>query len=1073
MNKTKYVLGLDVGVGSLGWSVVDLDENNKPRRLHRAGVRIFSLPENPKSGEKLNVNRREKRSQRRVINRRQNRLKELKRLFVDAKVVQNISIFSNKEYIEIDPWKVRSDSLDRLLSGQELSKSILHIAKHRGFNSNRKKQSDKEGGLYKPYIEKNELLMSEKGYRSIGEMFYKDEAYATRKRNTNDSYVNMLSRKSLLEEMKKILEKQSELGNKLLDEKLRDKIVEVAFRQKSFSDEALIKKMVGYCTLERTEKRSAKRAFSFELFSSLSKLNNFRMYRSENRYNEIILETEQREKIANLLLSKHEIKFSEIRKTLDIDKTILFKGCDYYSARKKLYTKPEDMLKINEEEIIKKAEEQKFLSMKGFHELISSIKKYNDSYLEKYADNYEILDEIAYIITLNKDETECVEKLTNLGIEKELAEFLFQEISYEGFGHLSLKAIKKLLPHLKEGKLYSEAVAIEYPDNKQFERFRKLPPINQEEIRNHIVMRALSQTRKVINAIVDKYGSPTYINIELARDLSKDFSERRKITKLIEENRERTEKEIDEIKELFDINYPSGTDIIKYRLWKEQNEQSIYSGNHINPDILFTNATQIDHAIPYSRSMNDSYKNKVLCLVKENQEKKDLTPYEYLGEKDNSEKWNQFEARIESLKMMNPYKKKNLLRKEVPKAGDEIFKTFVERDLNDTRYISKYLKNLLEDHLEFAESEMKRKVFVYTGVFTSIIKRRLGLSDKDREINNRHHAIDATLLAVSNPGYIQQVSAYSQKIEKDGDYFKKIKQNEYKFPEPWTDFHKDIEQRIMSDEPEKILEISALKDLYSDMPNEIEPLLVSKTPNREVDGSAHDDTLVSPKLLETGTGYLLKRVSIDSLKKENIDSIYGDDLIKEVIRERMNLHDNDSKKAFIEPIYKPSKNGKPNIIRKVTLKEYTSGTVSLNNGKSAAGNGKMVRIDIFTKNDKFYIIPIYVNDTTNASLPDRAIVAKKPETEWELIDDTYNFMYSIYPNDFVRIEKNGKVIEGYYNFTDRSTGSIKVSQHDNENGKSIGLKTVDKIEKYHIDPLGNKFLIVKEKRVGFKENRNK
>src|SRR5699024_5672858 len=158
---------------------------------------------------------------------------------------------------------------------------------------------------------------------------------------------------------------------------------------------------------------------------------------------------------------------------------------------------------------------------------------------------------------------------------------------------------------------------------------------------NPVVIRSLSQTRKVINAIIKRYGSPANIFIEMARDMGRHYTERREIEKQYNKNRGINEKAKSHIQELHpEIGNPRGHDILKYKLWQEQDGKCAYSLKPIPMDQLFNiGFAEVDHIIPYSRSFDDSNANKVLVLSKENQNKKNRTPYEWFG--DDELRWDQ------------------------------------------------------------------------------------------------------------------------------------------------------------------------------------------------------------------------------------------------------------------------------------------------------------------------------------------------------------------------------------------------------------------------------------------------
>ena len=137
-----------------------------------------------------------------------------------------------------------------------------------------------------------------------------------------------------------------------------------------------------------------------------------------------------------------------------------------------------------------------------------------------------------------------------------------------------------------------------------------------------------------------------------------------------------------------------------------------------------------------------------------------------------------------------------------------------------------------------------------------------------------------------------------------------------------------------------------------------------------------------------------------------------------------------------------------------------------------AKNDTMLRTDIFTKAGKFYLVPVYVHHSVAKELPNRAIVAHKPESEWTLMDDSFAFCFSLHPNDLVKVQQKGKpVIWGYYSSCHRGTGNINFWTHDrNVNvGKEgmiegIGIKTAVSIEKFNVDVLGNIYPITQEVR---------
>ena len=134
-----------------------------------------------------------------------------------------------------------------------------------------------------------------------------------------------------------------------------------------------------------------------------------------------------------------------------------------------------------------------------------------------------------------------------------------------------------------------------------------------------------------------------------------------------------------------------------------------------------------------------------------------------------------------------------------------------------------------------------------------------------------------------------------------------------------------------------------------------------------------------------------------------------------------------------------------------------------------AANGDMLRTDVFCKKNKkgkaeFYLVPIYKSDL-GKELPNKAIVANKNEDEWTVIDDSFTFMFSLFMDDLVKVQKGETVYFGYYKGVDRSTGAITIEAHDRYwKQRGIGVKSQDKIIKYQVGLLGDYVEVKGEKR---------
>ena len=185
------------------------------------------------------------------------------------------------------------------------------------------------------------------------------------------------------------------------------------------------------------------------------------------------------------------------------------------------------------------------------------------------------------------------------------------------------------------------------------------------------------------------------------------------------------------------------------------------------------------------------------------------------------------------------------------------------------------------------------------------------------------------------------------------------------------------------------------------------PVRVSRAPLRKGLGQAHQETIRSAKLLAKGEALSTVKVSLSSLKLKDLPKIMGyddprnADLIQ-AISDRLTAFNDDGAKAFKDPLYRPSKdmNNAP-LVRSVRLVDTQKSGLPVRGG--IAANGSMLRVDIFTKAGKFYAVPLYVADAVKAELPNKASVAAKDESEWTIMDDSYQFLFSLNPNDWVRV----------------------------------------------------------------------
>lgn len=293
-----------------------------------------------------------------------------------------------------------------------------------------------------------------------------------------------------------------------------------------------------------------------------------------------------------------------------------------------------------------------------------------------------------------------------------------------------------------------------------------------------------------------------------------------------------------------------------------------------------------------------------------------------------------------------------------------------------------------------------------------------------------------------------------------------LRKLESRFPEPFPHFR------------EKLL------DRLSPAPVRGDPILVSRAPTRRASGAAHQETIRSAKRMER-QGVSTVKTPLTRLKLADLARLAGREdprnhALYQAIEERLKRHNDNGVKAFgpdLPPLIKPSREGVGPIVRTVKLEDTQRSGLPVRGG--IANNDSMLRVDIFRKAGKHFVVPIYVADLTQRELPCRAVVAHKPETEWDVIDDRHEFLFSLYPNDFVCLKFKGKPdVAGYYAGCDRASGALDFWTHDRNQAigkkgqiRGIGVKTALSITKYHVDVLGRRYPVLSEVRRDLAQHR--
>ncbi|QKJ67318.1 type II CRISPR RNA-guided endonuclease Cas9 [Deefgea piscis] len=1078
-----YDLGLDIGIASVGWCVLG------ERHIIDLGVRAFDKAETP-DGESLNTARRTARLLRRRLRRRAWRLLKLSRLLKREGLITDSRLFLQQTPITQSLWKLRAEALDRQLNTEEWARVIYHICKHRGFWFASKADAEgSEGGKVKQGLERTRNLMREHGYRSAAEMMLAQ--FPNNQRNKRGDYGQSLSRELLADELHSLFEKQREFGNPHTNDDFKDAILNtktgLLWQQKPALSGKEMLERIGFCTFERKksgknkdEYRAAKHTWSAERFVWLTRLNNLRInINGESRP----LSEVERKAVIDLPYEKAKLTHKQLKAHLiklgPWPEAVRFTGLNYRDNSKD-------------------PEESKLIELTGWHTLRTTLEKAGlKTEWQGIATQPLLINAITSILSIYKTDEEIQRELTACNLTPAVINSLLA-ISFSDFIRLSLKALDGILPGMERGQRYDEAcLAAGYHHSVLVENSasRFLPAFDEDAPNNPVVKRALNQTRKVVNAIIRQYGAPQRVHIEMARDLSRPLDERYKIEKAQSEFAERNEKDRERFSEAFGRR-PTGREFEKWQLYQEQDGKCAYSLSPLDLNRLIDDANyaEVDHALPYSRSFDDSKNNKVLALTRENRDKANRTPFEYLDGASDSERWQRYAAAVNSNKKYRQAKRDRLLRQQF---GKDEASGFIERNLNDTRYICKYFKNFVEQHLKLA-SDAKRCIVV-SGQLTSFLRARWGLA-KLREGSDRHHAVDAAVVAACSAGMVKRLSDYARRKEtlnaKDGlidletgevANLAMWRQLEQHFPRPWEHFEMELSLRAGLDRStgkvnntlslELTREALAALGYDETMLSSIRPLFVSRAPQRRNSGAAHKDTIYAQRPMPAQPNRVTQKIALSALKLSDLDldpercgliEPHRNVALYTALRERLEAFGGKADKAFATPFYKPTRDGSQGpIVRTVTKVIDNLSGIALRGG--IAKNDSMLRVDVFTKAGKFHLVPIYVQHRIIKNvkdLPNRAIVAAKEESDWTQIDDTFSFCFSLHPNDLVRIQLKGKpAIEGYYSGCDRATGGVNLWVHDRNQAigkdgliRGVGVKVALSVDKFNVNVLGQVYL---------------
>ena len=797
-NKTNgTVLGLDIGIGSIGWAILDFDQ----QKVIDLGAHLFDPPQDNKTKVSLASKRRAARSQRRNIKRSADRNKHCLEVLKEAQLVPDDAGLDWLQMKKGDTQllEARAAGLNRLLTDREFAQILFNISKRRGYIPHGERESDAEGKKVLKAIQNNAQTMEENGWRTVGEMMFAQGS----SRNKAGNYEKCVTNAQLVAEVNQLFAAQQSLGNaKATAEFLETYLACMTWQKDTADDDARVYSQVASCEFFPDEKRAPKACLSFELCTAYERINHTVIVMPDGSEKKLPPSFKQ-SAIATLFsptpLSKNKeckVRYSDIRKALDLPATATFKGIDPAAEKDKEISKPVAWRLMRNE--------------------------LPEDLMRRMHSNRDYANAIGLALTYSSSEATLREKLEEAGTANEDVESIvklpYNGKVFSGYGKRSIKALDLLIDSFEDVTNITnlaeamEASGLKGVQYSQGTRANKLPPYTTYDptCNNPVVLRTMGRVRKVVNAIIDHYGMPDEIHIELARELKHSAHEKTVIHKSNverERNRKANREQLAESLGCTPEAVPPKL-IRKLELWKEQGGRDLYTDLPIPYERMIEDATycDIDHILPYSRTCDDSSMNKVLVSAKSNRSKGNKTPYEWLSE---TGEWEDFKSRIQANRDI-PYKKRAKLLEEHLDAKEE---DFINRNLNDTRYATRAAYGYIADYLQFPDNGNKRHVYAVAGGATSALRGAWGFATKDRQADDLHHAVDAAIIAACSASTVIKVAKASESKQ-----FVPKEERALLFANtvPWEGFAETVEELAKTCIPTKMVDHSGSARLFED-----------------------------------------------------------------------------------------------------------------------------------------------------------------------------------------------------------------------------------------------------------------
>jgi CRISPR-associated endonuclease Csn1 len=787
----KTILGKDLGTNSDGWCLLNLDAEGKPCGIRAMGVRIFADGRNPKDGTSLAVQRRVPRGMRRRRDRYLDRRSDLMEMLI-AVGLMPADEEERQALVSLDPYELRAKAVIGVVKPYELGRALFHLNQRRGFKSNRKTDKAAENSKIQPRIDALRKQIEESGAKTLGEYLHKRLLNGGMARARPEA--GIYPDRKLYEDEFDLIRKTQEPHHKSLRPEQWGQLRHIIFFQRPLKPVD-----PGWCFFEIQERRAHRALPCAQEFRMVQESNNLRIALPGEPTRR--LTQAERDKVLSELRTKKELKLERLLKLLKLPDSAHVNLLD---ENRKALKGDETTARLSHEDVFGKA----WFSM-------------------PIARRTEIVRKL-----IETEKPEDIQQIAQAewGLDEAAAKKLSQTGLPDGYARLGEKAINKLLPIMEEQGLNYADAAAEIPEyghhsDQRSDRDREhLPyygevlqaqcvggdPRKPEEdevghygrIANPTVHIGLGQVRRVVNRIIEEYGGkPEEIVIELARDLKMNKEEKDEERRKNRDNEAANRRREEQIRAARGV--PSPHLLRKIRLWEEQQYGSVkvcpFTGEPISFEMAIDARTEIEHILPFSKTLDDSMANKVLCLIDANRAKKDRSPYEAFHNDPKIGKYHYKYAEICMRADTLPNNKRwRFYSDAMERFANE--QEFLDRQLNETKYLSRTARFYLS-HLYNEKDEHRLRVRAIPGKLTAMLRGKWGLnallSDHNRvggdegegrarknRDDHRHHAIDAFVIAMTNQRLLKRISD----LNSDADRKRLIDE----IPAPWEGFTPDV-----------------------------------------------------------------------------------------------------------------------------------------------------------------------------------------------------------------------------------------------------------------------------------------